>query len=196
MDDGSQASIMSSAVQTTSLLRVRAFVVAALAAVVLAFRRLAASPPFVIQGDRAVGGLRVAHGTLADARARFGPPTTVRSRASGLECDARWSGIGLKLVFLDFSSRACQDGVLVTATITSRGAWRTAVGLRVGDSVARLRRLYPRATLHPASPPWTGYWLVTRRTCAEVGAIPYPGLLARARNGRVTALVAGTAPCD
>ncbi len=102
----------------------------------------------------------------------------------------------MKLVFLDFANRACQDGVLVTATITSRSAWRTAVGLRVGDSVARLRRLYPRATLHPSSPPWTGYWLVTRRTCAEVGGFPYPGLLARARAGRVTALVAGTAPCD
>jgi hypothetical protein len=102
----------------------------------------------------------------------------------------------LKLTFLDFSSRACQDGALVTATITSRSAWRTAVGLRVGDSVARLRRLYSRASLHPASPPWSGYWLITRRTCAEVGAIPYPGLLARVRSDRVTALVAGTAPCD
>lgn len=177
-------------------MRVRLVVLAVLAILLCTVPAFAASPPFVVQGDRAVGGLRVARGTLADARARFGPPTTVRSRASGLECDARWSGIGLKLVFLDFANRACQDGVLVTATITSRSAWRTAVGLRVGDSVARLRRLYPRATLHPSSPPWTGHWLVTRRTCAEVGGFPYPGLLARARAGRVTALVAGTAPCD
>lgn len=167
-----------------------------LAFVLLPVSALAASPPFVVQGDRVVGGLQIGRGTLADARVRFGSPSTARSRASGVECDVRWSRIGLKLVFLDFSGRACQDGVLVTASVTNRSAWRTAVGLRVGDSVARLRQLYPRASLHPASPPWSGYWLITRRTCAEVGAIPYPGLLARVRNNRVTAIVAGTAPCD
>lgn len=175
-------------------MRVPAIVV--LAALSLAVPAVAASPPFVVQGDRAVGGLQIGRGTLADARERFGSPSTVRSRASGVECDAGWNRIGLKLAFLDFSGRACADGVLVTATVTSRSAWRTAVGLRVGDSVTRLGRLYPRATLHRAAAPWTGYWLVTRRTCAEVGSIPYPGLLARVRGGRVTALVAGTAPCD
>lgn len=175
-------------------MRVLAFV--ALAALSPAVSALAASPPLVVQGDRVVGGLRVGHDTLADARERFGSASTVRARASGVECNAGWNRLGLKLAFLDFSGRACADGVLVTATITNRSAWRTAVRLRVGDSVARLVRLYPRASLHRASPPWTGYWLVTRRTCAEVGTIPYPGLLARVRDGRVTALVAGTAPCD
>jgi hypothetical protein len=175
---------------------VRALFVALIAAVLLTVPAAAASPPYVVQGDRAVGGLQIARGTLAQARQRFGPPATARSRASGVECIADWIRIGLRLAFLDFSGRACQDGVLVTATITSRSAWRTAVGLRVGDPVARVRRLYPRASLHPASPPWSGYWLVTRRTCAEAGAIPYPGLLARVWDGRVAALVAGTAPCD
>lgn len=175
-------------------MRVLAFVL--LAAVVLVLPAHSASPPFVVQGDRAIGGLPISRGTLADARERFGSPTTVRSRASGVECNAAWNRIGLKLLFLDFSGRACGDGVLVTATITSRSTWRTAVGLRVGDSVARLGRLYPRARLHRAAAPWTGYWLITRRSCAEVGSIPYPGLLARVRDGRVTALVAGTAPCD
>ena len=127
----------------------RALLVAVTAAVVLALPASAASPPYVVQGDRVVGGLRIARGTLAQARQRFGPPSTVRSRASGVECNANWHRIGLKLAFLDFSGRACQDGVLVTATITSRSAWRTAVGLRVGDSVARIRRLYPRATPPP-----------------------------------------------
>jgi hypothetical protein len=167
-----------------------------LAAALPAAPGLAASPPLVIQGDHAVAGLRVSRAMLDDARTRLGSPSTVRSRASGVECNAAWKRIGLKLAFLDFSGRACADGVLVTATITSRSAWRTAVGLQVGDSVARLRRLYPRASLHRSAAPWTGYWLVTRRTCAEVGSLPYPGLLARARSGRVTALVAGTAPCD
>lgn len=174
----------------------RLFSVIFLATVSLALPALAASPPFVVQGDRAVGGLRIGVDTLADARERFGSPSTVRSRPSHVECNAGWNQLGLKLAFLDFSGRACEDGVLVTATITSRSAWRTAVGLRVGDSVARLKRLYPRARLHRASGPWTGYWLVTRRTCVEVGSLPFPGLLARVRDGRVTALIAGTAACE
>ena len=42
----------------------------------------------------------------------------------------------------------------------------------------------------------TGYWLVTRQVCAEVGGGAYPGLLARMRNGRVSALVARSSVCD
>jgi hypothetical protein len=140
--------------------------------------------------------LQIGRGTVADARARFGPASSVRARASRVECVARWSRIGLMLTFLDFSRDACRNGGLVTATITSRNAWHTAVRLRVGDSVVRLKRLYPRASLHRGAGPWTGYWLITRRTCAEVGSLPFPGLLARVRGGRVTALVAGTTACE
>jgi hypothetical protein len=83
------------------------------------------------------------------------------------------------------------------ATITSRGSWRTAAGLRVGNSVARLRALYPRAKLRTGSfDPRNGYWLLTRHMCAEVGGSPYPGLLARLRAGRVSALVASGTVCD
>ena len=42
--------------------------------------------------------------------------------------------------------------------------------------VARLRALYPAATFHRGAP-YQGWWLVPRRTCAEVGSQPYPGLL-------------------
>ena len=87
----------------------RALLVAVTAAVVLALPASAASPQYVVQGDHVVGGLRIAHGTLAQARQRFGPPSTVRSRASGVECNANWPRIGLKLAFLDFSGRACRD---------------------------------------------------------------------------------------
>ena len=170
--------------------------VVALAAASLAFPAAAAGPPFVIQGDRVVGGVRSGSGTLADARVRFGAPSRVRAQSSGVACVATWRSIGLVAEFLDFAGRACPDGVLVRATITSRSAWRTALSLRVGDSVARLKLLFPRARLHPASPPYTGYWLVVRRTCAEIGGFPYPGLLARTRAGRVTALIPSTAPCE
>lgn len=70
-------------------------------------------------------------------------------------------------------------------------------GLRVGDTTARLWRLYPQASRQTGGySAFRGYWLVTRRACAEVGGAPYPGLLARARNGRVTALVVATSACE
>lgn len=157
---------------------------------------LAAPAPHVLQGDTNVGGVRIARADLADARARFGAPSTTRREQTAL-CVASWRRIGLTLSFLDLSGRnPCRTGILIRATITSRAAWRTAKGLRKGDSVARLRRLYPRATFRRHIPPWTGYWLVTRRACELGGFEPFPGLLARVRNGRVTALVAATTACE
>jgi hypothetical protein len=81
------------------------------------------------------------------------------------------------------------------ASVTTR-AWTTSLGLRVGDSPARVRRLYPGAHFEARSrseafPP--GYWLVTRRTHC-IGAcgpefVTAPQLIAKVRDGRVTALV-------
>ncbi|HET9507743.1 MAG TPA: hypothetical protein VFO81_07355 [Gaiellaceae bacterium] len=156
----------------------------------------AAAPLRVIQGDRAVGGLRIADATLADARARFGAPTATR-REPPYGCVATWRALGLTLLFLELSDRnPCAAGVMLRATVTSRGAWRTSKGLRKGDSIARLRLLYPRAAHRSGFGPWTGYWLVTRRSCELGGFQPYPGLLARVRNGRVAALIAGTVACE
>jgi hypothetical protein len=156
----------------------------------------AAAQPHVIHSDKWVGGLQVARATPADARARFGAPSTSRTEF-GRSCVQSWRRAGVVLRFLDLSGGApCRSGVLVTATVTSRRNWRTAVGLRVGDPVSRVRSLYPRARLRGGFQPWAGHWLVTRRTCAEVGGQPYPGLLARVRDGRVHALVVATTACE
>jgi hypothetical protein len=80
----------------------------------------------------------------------------------------------------------------VELTITNRVHWRTGLGLRVGDSVGRVKALYPKAKLHAPG----GWWLVARKSCKETGAQPYPGLLARVRNGRVTALVVSAGVCE
>lgn len=167
-----------------------------LATAATAAAAVAAAPaPYVLLGDTSVGGLRIARADLADARARFGAPSS--ARREGPSCVASWRRIGLTLTFLDLSgANACRSGSLVRATITSRGAWRTGKGLRKGDSVARLRRLYPKATYRRHIAPWTGYWLVTRRACELGGFEPFPGLLARISNGRVSALVAGTTACE
>jgi hypothetical protein len=155
----------------------------------------AAVTPYVVQGDTSVGGVRIARADLADARARFG--ATSAARRDGPSCIASWRRLGLTLAFLDLSGgNPCRAGILVRATITSRGAWRTGKGLRKGDSVARLRRLYPHASYRRHIAPWTGYWLVTRRACELGGYEPFPGLLARVRNGRVAALVASTTACE
>jgi hypothetical protein len=159
---------------------------------------LAASAAFagdvhVIQGDKSAGGIRIGRSTPTDVKKLLGAPSF--SRASGQTCVQRWRGLGLQVEFFTFETRPCARGATLIATITNRAKWRTALGLRVGDTVARLRSLYPRARLRGAAPD-RGYWLVTREICAEVGGGSYPGLLARIRNGRVSALVARIAVCD
>ena len=82
-------------------------------------------------------------------------------------CLVTWRRIGLTVNFGTIGTDPadpCRAGGAFSATITGRGRWRTALGLRVGDGVARLRVLYPRATLHQGAAFENGYWLLTRRS--------------------------------
>lgn len=154
-----------------------------------------ATKQFVVVGDRIVGGVRMGV-TLGRARAVLGAPDTMR-RLSKYECRAAWRTRDLSLLFLDLSNAApCVQGGLIRATASS-AKWRTARGLRVGDPVARLRKLYHAAT-HPSTSysPYRGWWLITRHACSTVGGQAYPGLLARTARGRVSAFVLGVAPCE
>ncbi len=170
------------------------FLVLAAAAAATATAR-AAPTPYVIHSDRSAGGIVIARSLPAAAIARFGQPAS--RKAVGPSCLMYWPRLKLAIRFLDFERRPCRNGVAAVVTVTSREHWRTAVGLRVGDRVTRLWRLYPNASRQIGTyTPYAGYWLVTRRACAEVGGAPYPGLLARARNGRVTALVVSTTACE
>ena len=167
--------------------------IAALLAAALVF---AAPPPqHVIHGDRSAGGTRIARSTPADVKQLFGAPTTTRV-TSARSCLQSWKGVRLAVTFFTFEDKPCARGVALIVTVTGRAAWRTAVGLRVGDSAARLRTLYPRARLRTGFAENSGYWLVTRQVCAEVGGGAYPGLLARTTSGRVAALVARSSVCD
>ena len=165
----------------------------ALVTVVLALT--AASPAHVIHGDRNAGGIRVARSTPADVKRLFGAPSTSRVTSSQ-SCLQSWKGVRLAVTFFTFEGRPCTRGAALIVTVTSRSAWRTALGLRVGDSAARLRSLYPKARPRTGFAGDSGYWLVTRRICAEVGGGSYPGLLARMQRGRVAALVARSSVCD
>jgi hypothetical protein len=61
--------------------------------------------------------------------------------------------------------------------------WHTSRGLWVGDTVQKLRRIYPSARNRAG-----GWWIVTRRSPVGTGS-SYPGLLAQMRDGRVRAFV-------
>ena len=155
----------------------------------------APQPQHVIHGDRSAGGIRIARSTPADVKKLFGAPSTSRVTSSQ-SCLQSWKGARLAVTFFTFEGKTCVRGAALAVTVTGRTAWRTAVGLRVGDSAARLRRLYPRARLRTGLAGDSGYWLVTRRVCAEVGGGAYPGLLARMKGGRVAALVSRSSVCD
>jgi hypothetical protein len=155
----------------------------------------AAPSQHVIHGDTNAGGIRIARSTPAEVKRLFGAPSTNRV-TSARTCGQSWKGARLTVTFFTFEGKPCARGVALIVTVTGRAAWRTAVGLRVGDSAARLRTLYPRALLRTGFAGESGYWLVTRQICAEVGGGVYPGLLARMRAGRVTALVARSSICD
>jgi hypothetical protein len=175
--------------------RLALLVLAAAAAATAAPQAPAAPAPYVLQGDRNAGGVVIARSLPAAAVARFGTPST--RRAEGVSCLLYWPQIGTAIRFLAFEGNPCRDGVAVVVTITSRARWRTLIGLRVGDDLTRLRALYPTARRQLGGfGPERGFWLVPRRACAETGGHAYPGLLARVRDGRVSALVASTRACE
>ena len=165
------------------------------AAAAVAATTAAAGGVHVIQGDRNASGIRIARSTPADVRKLFGAPSTSRA-VSEQSCVQSWKPARLAVHFFTFDGKPCRRGVALVVTATGRAAWRTAVGLRVGDSAARLKSLYPRARLRTGFAGDSGYWLVTRQVCAEVGGGAYPGLLARMQRGRVSALVARSSVCD
>ena len=168
---------------------------AVVAVLAVAGAAVGATPVHVIQGDRSAGGIRIGYSTPAQVKALFGAPSTVR-RPFAQSCVLSWKAAKLSVEFFTFEDKPCDDGVALVVTVTGRPGWRTAFGLRVGDPAARLRKLYPRAPLKTGIPGDSGYWLVTRKVCAEVGGGSYPGLLARIRAGRVSAFVSRIAVCD
>lgn len=166
---------------------------AAAAVVAFAGAAPAASAPFLIVGDKVVGGVRMTS-TLTQARATLGAPDRTRAASTG-ECRAVWRSLGLTMSFVDLSRSApCKRGGVLVAIATA-AQWRTPKGLRISQPVGRLRSLYPGAVFHRGAP-YQGWWLIPRRTCAETGSQPYPGLLARTAHKHVAAFVVTVAACE
>ncbi len=124
--------------------------------------------------------------TYAAAVRAFSRPTS--RGADGNLCIVRWTRLGLEMDFASSASSPCSTSSLSQsswfgATVYA-GRWRTDRGLGIGDTVTRLRRLYPKATYRdqpPAPPTW-----ILVSVPGEVGPTVY--LQAYVWGGRVTAL--------
>lgn len=164
----------------------------ALLAVASSMSLAAPSSTTTIKRDRAVGTVRIGNGTLSQATAAYGNPTSIHHRPS--TCIARWRPLRLAMQFLSFTGDPCTSGVLVFATAASR-RWKTDRGLRIGATKPRLLALYPKAKAKP-----DGRWLITRHACKEVGGNAFPGLKAQMGGAgarrRVTAFVVSANVCE
>ena len=128
--------------------------------------------------------------TIKRATDAFGQPTSKRLSGKVL-CVVDWRGLRLRGNFVNLGGpmpgrTTCSTSVgkLQTAEIRGR-ALQTQAGLRVGDSLARLRRLHPGARRHG-----TTWWLATAPNV--FGANPrdrIPIVRANVRAAKVSALV-------
>jgi hypothetical protein len=136
--------------------------------------------------------------TLTGAIGALGVPSSC-GRVPGFRSFASvtWRQLRLRMVFGTYGPvpprgpcAAAGRIVLDSAFATGR-RWRTGRGLRVGDPLAKLRRLYPRAyrkRFLRGIRPVDGWWLVVRLSRVPDRHL-VPTLLATARGGRVTGLV-------
>jgi hypothetical protein len=100
-------------------------------------------------GVIALGSWRVAtRGTYGAALRALGSPTSVVTAGTGT-CTDTWRGLGLRILFTTFGvSSGCRDTFAQEGSIRGtpgRKLWRTGRGLRIGDTVGKVDRLYPKA---------------------------------------------------
>lgn len=137
----------------------------------------AAAPTFVIVRDVSIGGF-ARDGTVRQAIIVFGQPVRRESLAYD-QCRLSWPryGVTMETYYTNATLDPCGPRGRHTSTTVTDRRWRTSAGLKIGDSLRRLRELYPRARVDTS-----GKWRLTTRTFAGVA---FPGLEARVVNGRV-----------
>ena len=131
---------------------------------------------------QAIGDFKPPTGpTLRKAVRAYGATTS--RRGGGEICRVRWAGLGALIIFQNFGgSDSCGPrGLAQKAVLTGERPWRTEAGLRIGDGVAKLRRLHPGAKRTPR-----GFRLV--EAILPFGTpVSYAVLGARVSGGKVTA---------
>jgi hypothetical protein len=156
-----------------------------------------------------LGGYRIEKDpTYGGAVTALGPSSfcrLVKNRFLGVDrahALAKWTPLGVTIELRTYgplpqAKTACTapDVIRVHTVRATDKRWRTARGLRVGDSVTRLRALYSSAKAVHELPGWyaRGYWLVTRSVGGYegIGGLrpTAPVLVAETVHGRVTAFV-------
>ena len=102
-----------------------------------------------------LGGWHVrAHAEFPHAVRALGTPSHVKNPDIP-GCLATWARLGLRIQFESFGiAHGCNEGKAQAAVVKGqrgRVSWRTQRGLRVGDSFAKLKRLYPDARRKPGA---------------------------------------------
>lgn len=102
-----------------------------------------------------LGGWHVrAHPEFPRAVRALGAPSHVKNPDIP-GCEATWKRLGLRIQFESFGiAHGCREGKAQSAVVKGhrgRVSWRTQLGLRVGDSFAKLKRLYPDARRKPGA---------------------------------------------
>jgi hypothetical protein len=174
----------------------RTVVLAAAVALAASAEAQARSLPIVVKGGevRQVGPLHVPatkNLTLAQVRRTLGRPTSTEAEAGQTGsngdpdlCFVRWKALGLRATFGDGSASGSESPRVICSPRTPLDLlqlrsrrYRLPSGLRVGDGLARLRRLHPRAKLDGDTVDLVGgftssgdhvYVLIKRRKVAEI----------------------------
>lgn len=137
-------------------------------------RTVAISP----SGGGRLGGWLLHRRGVSGAVGEFGAAGS--TRPAGGVCLLRWQNQGVAV--LGVGGDPCGGDAGVRWVRLTGAGWRTGAGLAVGDTVARLRSLYPRARTRGIQ-----RWLVWGRDPGS--STIRPRLRAEIRNGRVRALV-------
>ena len=130
-------------------------------------------------GAARLGAWKPRHGALADGIASLGAPSSLTP--SGKVCLVRWETLGAA-VLVTGGANPCEPGTakMLWSRLGGTG-WHTDRGLAPGDTLARLRALYPKARAT------AGKWNLV--TGSQPGKRkPVPRLRAEMSNGTVKAL--------
>lgn len=146
-----------------------------------------------------VAGLRIAPTTgatpgprLTALIRRWGAPASSRAFSGGDACIVTWSRPRIQAVLAKFDRRpgdpgACRPAVGLLQRLQTLGAsWRTAEGLAIGASRARLKALYPRATSAAEGDPGILALQPNLHPCRPCSS---PRDLARSQRGSVVAFI-------
>ena len=134
-------------------------------------------------GAARLSGWRPRQTPLADGIAALGAPSSMTP--SGKVCLVRWDTLGAAVLVGGAAGDPCTAGTARMRWSRLDGSgWRTNRDLKPGDSLARMRALYPKA--RPLNRTGRSWGLVTGRDKGK--KTPVPRLRAEVRNGAVKAL--------